>query len=173
MTTSGTPTHVHSNNGGYHDPNSESTFSGVSWSDYGDEEYTGLSDSEGTSQDIGEASTVSSVSIYIQEYEDIWANENEGAAVTILEQEDDNDYHHGSSTQVDHGFGGLGGLEWIGDDDNENIFGTGWMDEMFGGDGNDEIRGLGGNDYITGGAGVDKIWADAGDDIIYTSYGNE
>lgn len=58
--TSGTPTHTHSGHGGYHDSNAESTFSGVSWSDAEDSEYTGLSDSEGTSQDPGEASTLSS-----------------------------------------------------------------------------------------------------------------
>lgn len=171
MPTSGTPTHSHGHHGGYHDPNKESTFSGVSWSDAEDSEYTGLSDSEGTSQDTGEASTLSSVSVYVQEYMDFFEDENLGATVDILEAEDTGNKHDGSSTKVDHGFGGLGGLKWIGDDDNENLFGTGWLDEIFGGAGDDDIRGLGGNDYITGGDGVDKIWADAGNDIIHTSYG--
>ena len=163
-------THSHPHHGWAHSAG-ESTFSGVSWSDDG--ERTGLSHSEGTSQDTGEASTLSSVSILIQEYNDFWANANEGAAVTILDAEDDSGKHHGSGAKnpKDNGFGGLGGVEWIGDDDNENLFGTGWLDEIFGGKGADDIRGLGGDDYITGGDGVDKIWGDAGDDRIYTSYG--
>jgi len=65
VTTSGTPSHSHGHHGGYHDPDAESTFSGVSWSDVDESEYTGLSDSSGTSQDTGEASTLSSVSIII------------------------------------------------------------------------------------------------------------
>ena len=58
-----TQSHDHSAHHGAYHGTTESTFSGVSWSD--DEDYTGLSNSEGTSQDTGEASTVSSVSFTI------------------------------------------------------------------------------------------------------------
>ena len=54
--------HSHSNHGGYHE-NSESRYSGRSQSD---EDDSGLSDSEGTSQRTGEASTLSSVSIEVK-----------------------------------------------------------------------------------------------------------
>lgn len=57
-----TPDHAHSYHHGGYDENSESAYSGRSWSD---EDQTGFSDSEGTSQATGEASTLSSVSFTV------------------------------------------------------------------------------------------------------------
>ena len=76
--------HSHSKHGGYHE-NSESRYSGRSASD---EDDSGLSDSEGTSQRTGEASTLSSVSIELKQYADFYANEDDGATVRILDADD-------------------------------------------------------------------------------------
>ena len=67
--------HEHTGRHGGHDEGSESVYSGRSWSDDDD---SGLSDSEGTSQATGEASTLTSVSFEIVEYANIHANENNG-----------------------------------------------------------------------------------------------
>jgi Ca2+-binding RTX toxin-like protein len=69
----------------------------------------------------------------------------------------------------DNKFGTLGGLEWVGDEDNEYIFGTSWLDVLKGEAGNDVLYGLEGADKIYGGKGNDRIFGDAGDDTIYTS----
>ena len=76
--------HSHSHNGGYHE-NSESRYSGRSQSD---EDDSGLSDSEGTSQRTGEASTLSSVSIEVKQYANYFENENDDATVRILDAAD-------------------------------------------------------------------------------------
>ena len=76
--------HSHSKHGGYHE-NSESRYSGRSASD---EDDSGLSDSEGTSQRTGEASTLSSVSIKVKQYRDVFANVDDGATVRILDADD-------------------------------------------------------------------------------------
>ena len=144
----------------------------MSWSDVHDDHHTGLSDSEGTSQEDGEASTLTSVSIEIQEYFDFYADNDGAAQLTVELRGPERKKAHSKNDNV--GFTeGLGGVEWIGDSDNEMIFGTAWLDSLTGSGGDDEIRGLEGNDYLTGGDGVDKLWGDAGDDEIYTSYGPE
>ena len=66
-------------------------------------------------------------------------------------------------------YGNLGGVEWIGDEDNEYIFGTSWLDKLYGNDGDDIIYGLESNDLIVGGLGTDRLFGDGGDDIIWTA----
>ena len=119
-----TPSHQHSHAGGWrHDEDAESTFSGVSWSDVNDDHHTGLSHSEGTSQQTGEASTLSSVSIKIKSYNDIWANTaaaDEKLTISLgnLENPELRKKHNADSQQ---GFDmdGVGGVKWEGDDDRE------------------------------------------------------
>ena len=62
----------------------------------------------------------------------------------------------------------IGGLRWIGDADNEMIFGTAWMDNLIGNEGNDHIYGMEGNDFISGGDGIDRLFGGGGDDRIVT-----
>ena len=46
--------------------------------------------------------------------------------------------------------GDLSGLRWIGDVDNEYIWGTSWEDTLVGGSGNDVLYGFESNDVIQG-----------------------
>jgi len=150
--------HSHGNWHGRYHHTSESSYSGT-YSYTSGHPYTGLSNSYFTSQKTGEASTVSTVSFEQKQYLDTWANLNPGAKVELLEDED-----------VDE-FANINGVEWIGDVDNEIIFGTAWLDVLQGGYGNDNLYGFEGNDYITGGDGADSIFGDGGDDRIYTGFG--
>ena len=50
----------------------------------------------------------------------------------------------------DREFGPNGGLAWTGDEDQEYIFGTSWLDKLIGGYGSDKIYGFEGNDLIYG-----------------------
>lgn len=90
-----------------------------------------MSDSEGTSQATGEASTLSSVSFTIVKYTNIYENENEGATVTIRDLRDEPVSHDDDGPQFE--MTGIDGVEWVGDADNEKILGTGWLDRLFGG----------------------------------------
>ena len=65
-----------------------------------------------------------------------------------------------------------GGVTWVGDRDNEILFGTDWNDILKGDEGNDTIYGFEGDDKLYGDEGNDKLFGDAGDDIIY-AYGAE
>ena len=67
----------------------------------------------------------------------------------------------------------LGGLEWTGDDDNEIIFGTSWLDILRGGPGNDEISGFEEDDAIDGGEGDDRLFGDGGNDILRSGKTNK
>lgn len=172
-----TTDHSHGHHGWGHDSDAESTFSGVSWSDEDDSEYTGLSDSEGTSQETGEASTLTSVSFVVKEYKDIYENANADEELTLLDADvmrsylEDSDASAYDSHEHDHDeFNGITGVEWIGDADNEIIFGTSWLDGMFGEEGDDKIMGLEGADYISGGPGVDMLYGGAGNDQIWTGW---
>ena len=123
--------------GGYHHT-TESDYSGRSPSD---SDLSGLSNSSGTSQATGEASTVSSVSFTQKEYANRYEDNNPGAFSRVL----DRDESFLTPRDVDkkamkaNPFSNLGGIEWAGDDDNERIFGTSWMDNLFGDDGDDNI----------------------------------
>ena len=64
--------------------------------------------------------------------------------------------------------GTLTGIYWLGDEDNEYIFGSSWLDKLYGGDGNDILYGFEGDDIILGRNGQDSIFGGPGDDIIYT-----
>ena len=176
-----TPSHEHSAHHWGHHGTTESIYSGQSPSDDG--HRTGLSNSEGTSQDTGEASTLSSVSFTIVKYFNRYENNDDAAEVFVLDADDgallsdSDDKKHNFAAEARHSsrfeIGNIGGLEWLGDDDNEKIFGTGWFDNLFGGKGDDELYGFEGNDYIEGGNGADRILGGAGDDVIYIGYGPE
>ena len=116
---------------------------------------------------------MSTVSFTVKQYSNIFANNNDGAQVNILTKEEaelriirpDDEERNETNT-----LGTLAGLEWIGDADNEKIFGTSWQDNLFGGDGNDYLYGMEGGDWISGGDGVDRIFGGGGDDRIVTGY---
>ena len=114
-----TPDHEHSHAGWRHDEDAESTFSGVSWSDVNDDHHTGLSHSEGTSQQTGEASTLSSVSIEIKRYRDVWANETANEPLTISLGNPELRKGYDADSQQGFDMDGVGGVEWTGDADNE------------------------------------------------------
>ena len=115
-----TPSHEHSHAGGWrHDDDAESTFSGVSWSDVNDDHHTGLSHSEGTSQQTGEASTLSSVSIEIESYSDFWANTAANEKLTISLGNPELRKKHNADSQQGFDMDGVGGVEWTGDNDSE------------------------------------------------------
>ena len=67
---------------GYHHT-TESDYSGRSVSD---DDSSGLSNSLGTSQATGEASTLSTVSFTVKEYANVYADNNSGAFVNVLER---------------------------------------------------------------------------------------
>ena len=161
--------HRRKGKGRYHQT-TESDYSGRS---HTDDDRSGLSHSEGTSQHTGEASTLSSVSFTVVEYTNLYADNNDGAQVNILGANETfiNDEQQRKSKPTTGPFDNIGGIEWVGDVDNEKIFGSSWMDNLFGGEGDDQLYGLEGRDWISGGDGVDQIFGAGGDDVIYTSYG--
>ena len=75
--------HNHHKNGYHH--NSESDYSGKS---HTDDDSSGFSDSLGTSQATGEASTLSTVSFTVKEYKNTFVNSNDGAFVRILDRDE-------------------------------------------------------------------------------------
>ena len=62
-----------------------------------------------------------------------------------------------------------GGIRWVGDADNETIFGTDWLDILNGVAGDDRVYGFEGDDTITGGNGRDRLFGGPGDDFIMTA----
>ena len=109
--------------------------------------------SQGSSEDDGEVS-VSTQSIEIVEYQDFYEDANDAATLAIANQ--------GGATDT----GMPGGVTWMGDADNEYIFGTMWEDTLSGDAGNDLLYGFEGDDTIAGGYGIDRLFGDAGDDFI-------
>jgi hypothetical protein len=107
---------------------------------------TGASNSHGTSNRTGEASTLSTVSIKIKETLDYYNNSitSEGSDVKIL----DMPVAHGGVETPE--YANIGGLSWEGDADNEYIFGTAWFDKLYGGEGADVLYGFEGDDLIYG-----------------------
>ena len=67
----------------------------------------------------------------------------------------------------DDAVGMPGGMDWTGDDDNEYIFGTMWLDNLYGNGGDDIMYGFEGDDTMVGGYGIDRLFGDAGDDTIF------
>ena len=53
--------------------------------------------------------------------------------------------------------GGIAGIRYQGDFDNEVVFGTDWIDKLFGGGGNDTIYGFEGDDNLGGGWGREWV----------------
>lgn len=149
------------------DEDAESSYSGHSWSD---EDYTGFSNSEGTSQRTGEASTLSSVSFKVEEYENIYENKNDEATLDFVEVSGPGPEWEDVDPNKDtkESFAGIGGLEWTGDADNEKTFGTSWLDKLRGGDGDDQMYGFAGDDLLEGGNGRDSIFGGPGNDVIFT-----
>ena len=88
-------------------------------------------------------------------YEDFYEDANDLATYTIngLGRDDDT--------------GAPGPINWVGDADNEYIFGGDWHDELEGGAGNDLMYGFEGDDTILGGMGVDRLFGDGGNDTIF------
>ena len=121
-----TPSHSHSqHHGQYHA--TESDFSG--WSESDDDFYSGLSDSEGTSQATGEASTLSTVSFTVIKYTNEYENNFDDAVVTVRDLRDENSTSH-DEKKPKFDMTGIDGLEWVGDADNEKILGTSWLDVL-------------------------------------------
>ena len=146
----------------YHYPHSggESSHSGTLLSKNLSGE-TGGSRSHGTSQRTGEASTLSTVSIKLKKFKEFFANDNTTTDDLTLSVEL-------LSAAGGSEFGHVGGLKWEGDEDNEYIFGTAWLDKLYGGAGNDILYGFEGDDAIYGQAGKDRLFGDGGDDLIVT-----
>jgi len=109
-----TDSHEHAHHGleWGNDSDAESDYSGDSWSDEGD--YTGLSDSEGTSQSTGEASTLSTVSIELKEYDNYYKNDNDDAFYELLTAEDFDDAgdYEAGVTGAATDFNGIAGISW-------------------------------------------------------------
>ena len=145
--------------GHFHDP-LESRYSGTNsenlWRD------TQGSVSRGTS---GPGSTVSTQSIELSLYTEIYENTSEGRMYTFNDATPDRMY---SGIQAASGLGG--GVTWMGDNDNEFVFGTSWADVLMGDDGDDTLYGFEGDDKLYGGDGDNKLFGDGGDDILY-AYG--
>jgi hypothetical protein len=160
-----TPDHEHSQ---YHEDYkaTESDFSG--WSESDDDFLSGLSDSEGTSQATGEASTLSTVSFTVQKYTNTYENNFNDAVVNVRDLRDENPTSH-DDEKPKFDMTGIDGLEWTGDADNEKILGTGWLDILLGNAGRDQVYGFEGDDYLTGGDGNDQLFGGGGDDILHTS----
>ena len=95
------------------------------------------------------------MSISLKEYTNIYENLHDDAEVFIFDTKGGK-------------FGKLGGLNWKGDEDNDIIFGTSWLDRLEGKGGNDEISGFEEDDYIHGGAGDDRLFGDGGNDEIHS-----
>ena len=80
---------------------------------------------------------------------------------------------------VDKRWGNIGGLSWQGDEDQELIFGTAWLDKLYGGLGSDRIYGFEGDDILYGGLTdhiansemdtyvPDYLFGDGGNDTLY------
>lgn len=84
-----TLSHEHSDNhGGYYET-TESFYSGQSWSD---DEGTGFSNSSGTSQATGEASTLDTVSFDAEEYADMYEDNDDDASIRIIGADEFQDY---------------------------------------------------------------------------------
>ena len=108
----------------------------------------------GSSENDGEVS-VSTQSIEIVEYQDFYEDANDAATLVI----------NGQGRADDTGM--PGGVTWMGDADNEYIFGTMWLDTLNGDNGNDILYGFEGDDTIIGGYGIDRLFGAAGDDLMY------
>ena len=149
--------------GHFHDP-LESRYSGTH-SENLDGDTQG-SHSHGTSdtQNDGKASTVSTQSIVLEQYREFYANESDSEEVKIRDAVDPGKQARGNRTTA-----APGGIEWIGDNDAEYIFGTSWHDILRGNDDDDLLYGFEGDDILEGGYGNDKLFGDAGDDILYAN----
>lgn len=73
-----------------------------------------------------------------------------------------------ANSVINNDLNGIGGVKWVGDADNEYIFGTAWLDKLYGAAGDDVIYGFEEDDFIYGGTGKDRLFGDGGDDTIYT-----
>merc|ERR1712151_732416 len=80
MTTTDSHSHLHKNWHG----TSESRYSGRSHTDDSD---SGLSNSEGTSQATGEASTLSTVSFTVKQYANVYKNDTAEETIQLLDAE--------------------------------------------------------------------------------------
>ena len=122
------------------------------------------SHSHGTSdtQNDGKASTVSTQSIVLEEYKEIYENANDMEMITIMDAVDPSKVARGNRTTA-----APGGIMWEGDMDAEFIWGTSWADNLAGGAGDDSLYGFEADDTIEGGYGTDKVFGDAGDDTLY------
>ena len=87
-------------------------------------------------------------------YQDFYEDANDAATLVIDNQ--------GVGTDT----GMPGGVTWMGDADNEYIFGTMWEDTLSGDAGNALLYGFEGDDTIAGGYGIDRLFGDAGNDFI-------
>ena len=65
------------------------------------------------------------------------------------------------------------GMNIVGNDLANSIFGTAEDDFINGGDGNDTIRGSDGNDYLYGGKGKDYLYGGEGNNTLWGSVGND
>ena len=121
--------------GHFHHP-LESRYSGTNsenlWRD------TQGSKSRGTS---GIGSTVSTQSIELSLYTEIYENTSEGRMYTFNDPSPDRMY---TGIQAASGLGG--GVTWEGDNDNEIVFGTSWLDVLRGDFGDDTLYGFEGDD---------------------------
>ena len=140
----------------------ESRYSGTDSESSGGD--TQGSRSRGTS---GLASTVSTQSITLEEFKDLYANNTDGRMYSF------NDATMNSMSNGIQSASGLGGgITWEGDDDNEFLFGTYWNDILRGENGDDALYGFEGDDKLYGGLGDDRLFGDAGNDIIYAYSSN-
>jgi Ca2+-binding RTX toxin-like protein len=163
-------THGHHKDGYHH--TTESSYSGRSHTDTSD---SGFSHSSGTSNATGEASTLSSVSFTVKEYENIYENNVKEQEIRLFDADErrreteftDEEYED-IIAQNRFKAANVGGIEWIGDADNEVIQGSAWLDDLFGSAGDDKIYGFEGADFIVGGDGVDQLFGGGGDDVIIT-----
>ena len=147
---------------------SESRYSGTESDNF--HGFTAWSISRGTS-DGGAASVVSTQSITLVEPMDFYEN-----ALTGTDETDDSTIEtslmlldRDGNFLEDDVVGGISGIRYQGDFDNEVVFGTDWIDKLFAGGGNDTIYGFEGDDILGGGWGRDAIFGGPGDDIIRTS----
>ena len=105
------------------------------------------------SSDGDQASQVSTQSIMLVEPVNIYSNNQSGT-----DESDDSTIEtslmfldEDGNLLEDGTVGGIGGIFYQGDADNEVIFGTSWLDELIGGEGNDAFYGFESNDILEGG----------------------
>ena len=99
----------------------------------------------------------------MEQYREFYANDSDSEEVKIRDAVDPGKTRSNRTTAAP------GGIEWIGDNDAEYIFGTSWLDILKGGYGDDLLYGFEGDDILEGGYGDDKLFGDAGDDILYAN----